>query len=275
MRRRIVADSSANMYAMEGVDFVSTDMIISTDAKEYRDNGDLDVHQMVEELAAYKGRSGTACPGVGEWLSAFGDAEEVFCVTITAALSGSHNAAMTAKAQYEEEYPGRRVYVFDSRSAGPEMKLLIEYIKKAMDAGKAFEDICREVEEYKRHTAIVFSLESVRNLANNGRIHSTVAAVVGMLGIRIVGDARDGVLNPTDKCRGEKRAILKLVENMKTFGYTGGKVYIDQCYNEEGAENLKRAIMAEFAEAEIRINKTYGLCSFYAEKGGLMIGFER
>lgn len=275
MKRRIVADSSANMYAMEGVDFVSTDMIISTDVKEYRDNWDLNVQHMVEELASYKGRSGTACPGVGEWLSAFGDAEEVFCVTITAALSGSYNAAMTAKAQYEEEHPGRRVFVFDSRSAGPEMKLLIECIKNGVVEGKDFEDICRDVEEYKQHTAIVFSLESVRNLANNGRINAAVATVVGMLGIRIVGDALKGVLNPTDKCRGEKRAISKLVENMKNFGYKGGKVYIDQCYNAEGAENLKKAILDEYADAKIKIDKTYGLCSFYAEKGGLMIAFER
>ncbi|MBQ8815891.1 MAG: fatty acid-binding protein DegV, partial [Lachnospiraceae bacterium] len=65
MKKRIVSDSSANMYTLEGIDFVSTDMIISTDVKEYRDNMELDVQQMVQDLAAYKGRSGTACPGVG------------------------------------------------------------------------------------------------------------------------------------------------------------------------------------------------------------------
>ena len=97
MKRKIVADSSANLYTLEGVDFASAPLVISTSEKEYRDDINLNVRGMVEDLASYKGRSGTACPGVGDWLTAFGDADEVFCSTITANLSGSFNAAMTAK----------------------------------------------------------------------------------------------------------------------------------------------------------------------------------
>ena len=249
-------------------------MVISTDEKEYRDNEHLNVEQMVEELASYKGRSGTACPGVGEWLEAFGDAEEVYCTTITARLSGSYNAAMAAKEQYEEEHPGRKVFVFDTRSAGPEMKLHIEKIREFIQAGMDFDTICKKIAEYKEKTSIAFSLECVRNLANNGRINAAVATVVGMLGIRIIGDAEGGVLNPTDKVRGEKKAVSKLVENMKKAGYVGKKVYIDHCYNEAGAEALKKALLEEFPNAVVKIARTTGLCSFYAEKGGLMIGFE-
>ena len=35
-----------------------------------------------------------------------------------------------------------------------------------------------------------------------------------------------------------------------------------------------RAILAEFPNARIKIEPTTALCSFYAEAGGLMIGFE-
>ena len=274
MSIKLVSDSSANLYSLEGIDFKSADMVISTDEKEYRDNENLDVKQMVDELAVYKGRSGTACPGVGEWLESFGDAEEVYCTTITAQLSGSYNAAMTAKDQYEEEHPGRKVFVFDSRSAGPEMKLILEKMRELVHVGVDFETITKKIAEYKEKTSIAFCLESVRNLANNGRINPAVAAMLGMLGIRIIGDATGGVLNPTDKVRGDKKAIAKLVENMKKAGYVGKKVYIDHCYNEASALALKNALLAEFPNADIRIALTKGLCSFYAEKGGLMIGFE-
>ena len=274
MSIKIVSDSSANMYHLDGVNFESADMVISTDEKEYRDNEHLNVEQMVEELASYKGRSGTACPGVGEWLEAFGDAEEVYCTTITARLSGSYNAAMAAKEQYEEEHPGRKVFVFDTRSAGPEMKLHIEKIREFIQAGMDFDTICKKIAEYKEKTSIAFSLECVRNLANNGRINAAVSTFFFLLGIRIIGDAEGGVLNPTDKVRGEKKAVSKLVENMKKAGYVGKKVYIDHCYNEAGAEALKKALLEEFPNAVVKIARTTGLCSFYAEKGGLMIGFE-
>ncbi len=274
MKVKIVADSSSNLHELEGIDYKSAPLVVSTDVKEYRDDENLDVRQMVEDLASYKGRSRTACPGVGEWIEAFGDADEVYCSTITANLSGSYNAAMAAKEQYEEEHPGRKVFVFDSRSTGPEMKLHIYKMKELISAGKDFETICKELIEYKKNTSIQFCLESMRNLANNGRVNPAVAAIAGMLGIRVIGDATGGVLNPTDKIRGEKKAIACLVNNMKKAGYKGKQVIIDHCYNENTAQKLKQALLEEFPGAKIVIEKTFGLCSFYAEQGGLIIGFE-
>ena len=78
--RKIVTDSSADTLVLDGVDFASAPLIIRTDEKHYVDDAALDVAGMAEDLRHYSGKSSTACPGVGEWLKAFGDAEEIFCV---------------------------------------------------------------------------------------------------------------------------------------------------------------------------------------------------
>ena len=274
MKIKIVADSSANMYTLEGVDFASAPLTVRTDEREFVDTADLDTLEMVEYLAKYKGKSGSACPGVGDYLEVFGDADEIYCVTIISTLSGSYNAAMTAKAQYEEENPGKKVFVLDSYSAGAEPKLLVEKIRDLVLEGKDFDTVCKEVVEYKeKRSCLLFCLESLKNLANNGRTSHAVAAICSVIGIRLVGDVKDG-LHPTDKCRGEKKAIATLFKNMKEKGYAGGTVVIDQCFNEPAANALKAAVHSEFPGANVRIEKTGGLCSFYAEKGGLMIGFE-
>lgn len=275
MKIKIVTDSSANMLSLKGVDFESAPLKIVTDSKEYVDDASLDIQVMVDELSAYKGRSGTACPGVGDYLAAFEGYDMVFCVTIISVLSGSYNAAMTAKQQYEEEHPGKKVFVLDSFSAGPEMKLQIEKIRDLILEGKDYDTICKEVTEYKeKHTSLVFCLESLRNLANNGRVSHAVAMIASIVGLRLVGDVCETGLHPTDKCRGEKKATAEIFRNMKRLGYNGAKVLIDHCYNEKAANALKEAVLAEFPGAKIIIEKTRGLCSFYAEKGGLMIGFE-
>jgi DegV family protein with EDD domain len=276
MKIKIVADSSANLYTLDGgVEFVSAPLTIRTDEREFVDTADLDIRDMVDYLSKYKGKSGSACPGVGDYLDAFGDADEIYCVTIISTLSGSYNAAMTAKAQYEEENPGKKVFVLDSYSAGPEPKLLVEKIRDLVLEGKDFDTVCKEVVEYKeKRSCLLFCLESLKNLANNGRTSHAVAAICSVIGIRLVGDVKDG-LHPTDKCRGEKKAVMTLFKNMKEKGYVGGTVVIDQCFNEGAANTLKDAIHSEFPNANIRVEKTSGLCSFYAEKGGLMIGFER
>ncbi|MDD6571408.1 MAG: DegV family protein [Thermoflexaceae bacterium] len=276
MNKKIISDSASNMRTLDGVDFTSVPLTIITNEKEYVDDAGLDVDKMVEELYSYKGRSSTACPGVGDWLKSFGDAEEVYCVTIISTLSGSYNSAMTAKQQYEEEYPQRKVFVLDSYSAGPEMKLLVEKLKELVLSGKDYDTICREITEHKeKHTSLAFGLESLKNLANNGRVSHAVAAITNIMGIRLVGNVSpEGQLHPVYKSRGEKKAIASILSCMKEQRYAGGTVVIDHCCNENGANSLKEAIRKEYPDANVRIEKTTGLCSFYAEKGGLMIGFE-
>lgn len=273
---KIVADSSADLVELDGIDFESAPLKIITSENEYVDNAELDAAEMANAMLSYKGRSSTSCPNVGDWLEAFGDADEIYCVTITATLSGSYNAAMVAKREYEEAHPDRRVFVLNSLSTGPEMVLIIEKIRELVLAGKEFDSVCSEVEEYSRKTGLLFVLESLKNLANNGRVSPIVAKMAGLLGIRLVGKASErGDLEPLNKYRGERKAIETVVEQLESLGFKWGKVKIGHCLNESAAEALKAAILEKFAGAKIEIYKLRGLCSFYAEKGGILVGFEK
>ena len=272
---KIVADSSSDVANFNELNFCSAPLKIITSVKEYIDDDKLNVEGMVDDLLKYSGKSSTACPSPEDWLSAFGDSEYVFCVTITSNLSGSYNSACTAKGLYEEEYPERKVYVVDSLSTGPEMQLIIEKIAECVKADMEFTQVCDAIKEYCKHTGLLFMLESMKNLANNGRVSPLVAKAVGLLGIRIVGKASDvGTLEVMEKCRGEKKALPAIVDNMKKIGFKGGKVIINHCFNPAAAENLKELIVSQFPNTDIIIGQNRGLCSFYAEKGGLLVGFE-
>ena len=275
MHYKIVADSSADLKSLGSFPYASAPLKIITSEKEYVDDADLNVEGMVMDLLAYKGKSSTACPVVGDWLETFGDAERIFCLTISGSLSGSYNSARMAKQDYEEKYPDRRVHVIDTLSTGPEMKLIMEKIIELVQAGADFDTICTEIESYRKRTHLLFMLESLKNLANNGRVNVAVAKVIGLLGIRMVGKASDeGTLQPLDKCRGEQSALRAIVKRLYEMGYQGGKLCISHCLNEAAALQLKAQILKDFISAKIEIYKTGGLCSFYAEKGGMLIGFE-
>lgn len=274
MKIKIVADSSSDLYELEGIDYASVPLKIVTDNKEYVDDRNLDIPEMIQELKVYRGKSGTACPGQGEWLEAFGDADWVFGITISSKLSGSYNSARLAGEEYMEEHPDRKVYIMDSLSTGPEMILIIRKMKELIESGMTFEEICEVLEEYKKHTGLVFCLESLNNLANNGRVNHAVAKVAGVLGIRLVGIADEGNLNLREKCRGEKSALNGIMKEIKELGYCGKKILIHHALNESMALKLKTMVEGEYPNASIEVGKDGGLCSFYAEKGGLIIGFE-
>ena len=271
---KIVVDSSANMVMHNEV--ASVPLKIITDEKEYIDDAALNTAAMVWDLQTYTGKSSTACPSPQDWLNAFGDKPYVFCIAITSNLSGSCNAANIAKADYEQEHPDRKVCIIDSLSTAGEMELIAEKIQELMEADLSFDDICEKVKDYQQHTGLLFMLESMQNLANNGRVNKIVAKAAGILGIRAVGKASDvGTLQPLEKCRGEKKAITSLLAQLTSLGYEGGKVRINHCMNENAAQVMKAGILSMYPQADIQIGTTGGLCSFYAEKGGMLIGFEK
>lgn len=273
---KIIADSSADIFNLDGISFSSAPLKIKTAEKEYVDDDSLDVFAMVKDLKAYKGRSGTSCPNTEDWLAAFEDYENVFCITITATLSGSYNSCMIAKAEYERQHPERKVFVFNSLSTGPEMYLVVEKFKALLENGSEFSDACEGAVEYSRKTGLLFMLESLKNLANNGRVSPIVAKMAGLLGIRLVGKASTkGDLEPIGKCRGEVKALECMLAALEDEGFDGGRVKISHCFNEDAANKFKTMITARFPKATVEIYNCRGLVGFYAELGGMLVGFDK
>lgn len=275
MKRKIVADSSCDMWELNGVDFAVAPMTISTDNKHYVDNQELDVHLMSEELAKYKGVSHTACPSVGSWLDCYEGYDEVFVVTLTGAMSGTYNSAMTAKGIYEEENENVKVHVFDSLSTGPEMRLLIEKLKEMIEEDLPFEEIVEKGQDYLNHSRLFFALKSLHNFAMNGRVSKTIASAIGVLNISIFATAsEEGTIQQISKCRGEKKVVKSMIEHLENAGYHGGKVRISHADNLKLAHNVRDKILELYPNADIIVYPMGGLCTYYAEIGGLLVGCE-
>ncbi|MDO4475242.1 MAG: DegV family protein [Lachnospiraceae bacterium] len=276
MSIRIVADSSANLFKLRDADFCCVPMSITTDEKNYRDDNELDIEEMLSDLKSYKGKSSTACPGPGDWIDAFSGAEQVIVLPLTSKLSGSYNSAVTAADIYMKEHPERRVFVLDSLTTGPELQLLAERAGELASSGElTFDEVIVQLQAYNQRSRLAFSLASLNNFAANGRVNKVLAKSVEVLNIKIVGQAsEDGDLEPMNKCRGERRAIAQLWDNMKNDGYNGGKVRIRHTQNEEMAKRLAAAIVHTFPDANIKIGSNKGLCSYYAEPGSILVGYD-
>lgn len=275
MIRRIVSDSSCDLHNLSGADFISVPLRIITAQAEYVDDAQLDAAAMAQTLRQYKGRSSTACPNAADWEAAFDGADEIFALTITGALSGSFNAAQCAKRCYEAAHPGCRIFVLDTRSTGPEMLLLIEKLRELLDAQLSFDQVVSEITAYSSRTHLLFLLSSVKNLSHNGRVSRLGAEAVGLLGLRLLGQAStQGTLELLGKHRGQPASLRRLMQQMEAMGYSGGKVRISHCLAEDTAHQLSEAITQQYPQADVKIRPTRGLCSFYAEIGGLLVGYE-
>lgn len=273
MNYKIVSDSSSNL--LQGTQWYQSVPLKILGQQEYIDDGSQDIAEMVHHLKHFKGKSSSSCPNVSDWLDAFEGHQCIFAVTITQRLSGSYNAAVQAANTYREEHPDARIYVIDSMAAGPEMAMIVDKIRTLMDQGMDPDQVMEQVKDYQGHLYTLFCLESLTNLARNGRVNPTVAKLAGVLGIRVCGEAQQGQIVPIHKARGAKKALNTLVEMIVERGFHDGCLLrVAHCFAPEIAQALGDAILEKFPNARFQMETTGVLCSYYAEQGGLMIGFE-
>lgn len=273
MNYKIVSDSASNL--LQGTQWYQSVPLKILGQQEYIDDGSQDIAEMVHHLKHFKGKSSSSCPNVSDWLDAFEGHQCIFAVTITQRLSGSYNAAVQAANTYREEHPDARIYVIDSMAAGPEMAMIVDKIRTLMDQGLDPDQVMEQVKDYQSHLYTLFCLESLTNLARNGRVNPTVAKLAGVLGIRVCGEAQQGQIVPIHKARGAKKALNTLVEMIVERGFQDGCLLrVAHCLAPETAQALGDAILEKFPGARFQMETTGVLCSYYAEQGGLMIGFE-
>ena len=279
MTWKIVADSGCDYRQLENTafdtEFVSVPLKIQVADQVFVDDANLDIDQMMETMYATSEASKSACPSPDDYLRAFEGAKHIFVVTITGTLSGSHNSAQLAKNIFLEEHPDAQIHVIDSLSAGGEVDLIVEKINDLIHQGLSFEEVVEVITTYQEKTKLLFVLAKVDNLVKNGRLSKLIGTVVGLLNIRMVGEASEtGTLELLQKARGAKKSLQAAYEELIKAGYAGGRILMAHRSNEKFCQQLSELLREKYPQANIKIIPTSGLCSFYAEEGGLLMGYE-
>ncbi|WP_270333512.1 DegV family protein [Streptococcus salivarius] len=279
MKWKIIADSGCDYRSLDNLapdtEFVSVPLTIQVGETIYRDDAQLNIDQMMEEMYATTTASKSACPSPDDYMKSFEEADNIVVVTITGTLSGSYNSAEIAKKIYLEEHPNTKIHIIDSLSAGGEVDLLVRKLNHLVAESLDFDQVVDAITAYQSKTKLLFVLAKVDNLVKNGRLTKLVGTVVGLLNIRMVGEAsKTGTLELLQKARGQKKAIKAAFDELLKSGYAGGHITIAHCNNEKFIEQFSELVREKFAQASIEVLPTSGLCSFYAEEGGLLMGYE-
>lgn len=279
MTWKIVADSGCDYRTIENIAvdtlFENVPLSIQVNDEIFMDNAQLNIDDMIKKMYATSSASKSACPSPDDYMKAFDGASNIFVVTITGTLSGSHNSAQVAKKLYLEEHPDVNIHIIDTLSAGGENDLIIKKLNFLIGQGLSYEEVVTEITAYQTKTKLLFVLAKVDNLVKNGRLSKLVGAVVGLLNIRMVGEAsQDGKLELLQKARGAKKSLIAAFDELIKAGYVGGQIIIAHRNNLKFCQQFSEMVREKFPQAVIEVIPTSGLCSFYAEENGLLIGYE-
>ena len=255
-------------------------LTITIDDTHYVDDGTVDIPPYLAAMKASKNPVRSACPSPDLYAEDIRATEgDCFIVTLSAKLSGSHNAASLGVQLVQEDMPEKKVHVFDSESASAGETYIALMIHDLIAAGKSFEQIVELVEEKIRSMHTLFVLDSLDNLVKNGRISRTVALLANVLSIRLLmSDDGHGAIKNISKARGIKGALGQMVEPCRkhTEGLAAAsqRLVISYCNCPERARQVRDMIREKCpAIGEIIMTPTSALSSMYANDGGIVIAY--
>ena len=255
-------------------------LTITIDDTHYVDDGTVDIPPYLAAMKASKNPVRSACPSPDLYAEDIRATEgDCFIVTLSAKLSGSHNAASLGVQLAQEDMPEKKVHVFDSESASAGETYIALMIHDLIAAGKSFEQIVELVEEKIRSMHTLFVLDSLDNLVKNGRISRTVALLANVLSIRLLmSDDGHGAIKNISKARGIKGALGQMVETCRkhTEGLAAAsqRLVISYCNCPERARQVRDIIREKCpAIGEIILTPTSALSSMYANDGGIVIAY--
>ena len=218
----------------------------------------------------------SACPSPAQYLEAFDcGADDLYVVTLSALLSGSHNAAAQARSIWLEEHPESRVHIFNSCSASAGEVLVALKLQERAQSGMDFTTVVDQVSRYINEMETYFVLETLDNLRKAGRLTRVQSIVTSTLRIKLLmGATPEGEICKKGQAMSVKQALNKMVALMADdLKHVGKRLSIVHCNCLERAFYVKELAMKQCRFDEILVSDTGGIATMYANDGGIVVAY--
>ena len=276
---KIVVDSCCDLTGQMLKDprFIKVPLTIRSNGSSFIDNETFDQADLLWAMKQSDDAPATACPSPQSYLDAYQGPEEedVYVVTLSALLSGSHNSAEQAKLLMEEDHPNKNVYVFNSCSASSGEVLVALKVRELAESGAPFKHVVREVEQFIYQMQTMFVLETLENLRKNGRLTRLQSVITGALKIKLLMAATpEGEICKLGQMLSMKQALSKMVDHMANDpAHAGRTLAICHCNCLDRAFQVKAMAEQRCKFAHILILEAGGITSVYANDGGIVVAY--
>lgn len=277
MSYKIIIDSCGELLDEWKKDehFESVALTLNVGGENIIDDETFDQADFLKKVAASPECPKSACPSPERYMKAFDcDADHIYAVTLSAELSGSCNSAVLGRNLLEEEKPGRKIHIFNSKSASIGQTLIGMKIQECEEAGYSFEKVIETVDEYIAGQHTFFVLDNLETLRKNGRLSKVKALVASALKIKpVMGSTDEGNICQLDQARGINKALVKMAGQIaeKTQNSEEKVLAISHCNCHERAILLKNALQEKMPLKNIVVLDTAGVSSMYANDGGVIV----
>ena len=278
MSFKIIVDSCCDLTPAQLREecFVKVPLTIRVGGHTIVDDDTFDQGELLWRMKESETAPQSACPSPMQYLEAFDcGADDLYVVTLSALLSGSHNAAAQARSIWLEDHPGANVHIFNSCSASAGEVLVALKIQELGPSGMDFTTVVDQVSRYINEMQTYFVLETLDTLRKAGRLSRVQSLVTSTLRIKLLmGATPEGEICKKGQAMSVKQALNKMVALMADdLKHVGKRLSIVHCNCLERAFYVKELAMKQCRFDEILVSDTGGIATMYANDGGIVVAY--
>jgi DegV family protein with EDD domain len=219
-RVRVISDSSCDLpeefVRQYDIEIVSLSIRFGDD--EYTDRVDLTPAEFWAKCKASKTLPATAAPSPGAFQAAYERAAEagfdgVIVLTLSAALSATHQAAVIASEAVAKKMPVR---VIDSKAASMALGLMVLDVAELAQHGATLEELVEYAEQLLDKVGVIAMLDTLEHLVKGGRIGGARALIGQVLAIKPLIELTNGVVGEAGRQRTRAKALAAIAGVVRT-----------------------------------------------------------
>ncbi len=209
-------------------DFIKTVQLkVQIDDKTY-DEKDVTKEEMLQYIQDGK-KFLTSQPSPAEFLDAYDQFHKegythVIAIVLSSKVSGTYQSALVAKAMIDYDM---EVEIHAPNSASFGVALGVKLIADEIKNGSAFADVVTRYHKIFKNPTVAFTLGSLKNLINGGRLGKVQAFIGNLLRIKPVIEMIDGKLELVRKERTNIACFDHFTDMIKEYSEKYKKVYLD------------------------------------------------
>jgi len=255
-RVKVVTDSTADIPRgiVEQLGIIVVPLSVHFGEKVYLDYVELTSANFYDLLRKSPDHPRTSQPSPGDFSTVFEEATKdgssVVAVLVSAGMSGTCQSAILGR----DMVKNATIEIIDSRLTSMALGLAVIEGARAAKAGKSQAEVIAVANDAVSRAKVFFVVDTLEYLARNGRIGKAQALLGNLLSVKPILTLEDGQVASSEKVRGEKKVIPRLVEIMGESlepGRGPAKVAIAHADCLERAEELRAAIEKAHHPAEI------------------------
>lgn len=249
------ADLTAEHFEKRNISYVCFHFML--DGKQYSD----DLGKSIPFDEFYKAmtngaETSTSQVNVDEYIEYFTpfleQGKDILHVSLSSGISGTFNSANIAKAELEEKYPDRKIYIVDSLGASAGYGLFVDKLADLRDSGMNIDELRDWAENNRLNLRHWFFSTDLTFFVKGGRVSKvsgwfgTVLKICPLLDMNNIGK-----LIPRFKVREKKRVIAEIVNKMEETA-EGGLDYNGKCFISNSACFEDAKAVAELVEQRFK-----------------------